>query len=252
MKGRYFLELAYSGSNYHGWQVQQNALSIQEVLENRIGKIVGEKVATTASGRTDTGVHALQQFVHLDMPRDFQKDDFLYRANAILPPDITIKSIFKVKEDAHARFSAHTRSYQYKLHTNKDPFLYGYSYLYPHPVRAHDMNEASVNLIGEKDFKSFSRVKTGVMHFVCNISKANWAESNGNYLFNISSNRFLRGMVRAIVGSLLEVGKGTISVQEFGEIIESKDRKKAGRAVPACGLYLSEVKYPDHIFEDYL
>jgi tRNA pseudouridine38-40 synthase len=249
MKGRYFLEIAYVGSNYHGWQVQQNARGVQTILEDCIEKIVGQKVATAASGRTDTGVHAKQQFVHLDMPVDFNKEDFLYRVNAILPQDIAAKSIIKVKEDAHARYSAKSRSYQYRMHSQKDPFLYGLSYYYPYPLRLNEMNDACVYLIGEKDFKSFSKVKTGVLHFVCHITEAHWSESNGNYLFLICANRFLRGMVRAIVGSLLEVGKGALSVQDFAKILDSKDRQKAGRAVPACGLYLTEVKYPSEIFE---
>jgi tRNA pseudouridine38-40 synthase len=248
MKGRYFLEIAYSGSNYHGWQVQQNALGVQSILENCIEMILGEKVATSASGRTDTGVHAIQQMVHLDLPLNFIKEDFLYKINAILPHDIAVKNVIKVKEDAHARYSALTRSYQYRMHSRKDPFLYGFSYFYPYSLRLYEMNDACGYLLGEKDFKSFSKIKTGVLHFMCNITEACWSESNGNYFFLISANRFLRGMVRAIVGSLLEVGKGALSVQEFGKILESKNRNKAGRAVPACGLYLAEVKYPNDIF----
>ena len=248
MKGRYFLEISYKGTNYHGWQMQQNAPSLQGEFDRCLEKILGCKIISYASGRTDTGVHAYQQYLHVDMPETFDCNQFIYKINAVLPDDITVKSLIPVKDDAHARYSAYLRTYIYKIHLVKDPFLKEYSYFFPGSLDIDKMNEACKLLIGEKNFQCFSRAKTSVEHFHCHVVEAKWI-ANGNQLkFTISANRFLRGMVRTIVGTLIEVGKGKFQSEEISAILASQDRKRAGRAVPACGLYLSRIKYPDHIF----
>lgn len=247
--GRYFLELAYNGTHYHGWQIQQNAISVQEVLETCIETILGQKLTVTAAGRTDTGVHALQQVAHIDMPDELTAG-FLYKLNAVLPLDIAAKSLKKVKENAHARYSAISRRYEYKLHNNKDPFKNGFSCFYPYPLDIEKMNKACNFLLGEKDFKSFSKTHTDVPNFKCSISEAGWLKNNDQYLFSISANRFLRGMVRAIVGSLLEVSRGNLIAEDIEKILAFQDRRKAGKSMPASGLYLAAIEYPDNIFED--
>ncbi len=240
---RYFFEISYNGSRYSGWQNQANAVGVQQVVEDALTKLMREKIAIVGSGRTDAGVHCEQQFFHADFKNELDTDDLLHRLNSFLPRDIAIRSIVKVRDDAHARYDARQRSYRYCVTTVKDPLLMGYSYYFFKPLNVKAMDQAAGLLIGEHDFTSFSKVKTDVNHFVCTIKKARWTKKKNLLVFEITANRFLRGMVRAIVGTLLDVGTEKISLKDFQEIIKGKDRKKAGMNVPAEGLFLAEVKY---------
>jgi tRNA pseudouridine38-40 synthase len=245
---RYFFKISYNGTSYHGWQKQRNAISVQEVLESHLGTILQTKTEITGSGRTDTGVHARQQFFHVDISGPIQIEQFRNKMNAFLPNDICIHEILPVKEGAHSRFDARERRYEYWITKEKNAFLFDFSYRFNKRISIKEMNDAARILIDKKDFESFSRVKTDVNNFNCEISRAQWVQDGEVLKFHISANRFLRGMVRAIVGTLLDVGQGKRSIEDFNMIIESKDRKSAGRAVPAKGLYLTEVKYPQSIF----
>ena len=202
------------------------------------------------SGRTDTRVHARQQIVHFDWAEILDTQQLQYKLNGILPPDISVNGVRKVNPEAHARFDATERSYEYLIHQAKSPFLENLSYHFSRPVDVALMNEAAKKLLGEQDFESFSKVKTEVNTFICTIKEARWEKQNDSLVFHVTANRFLRGMVRALVGTLLDVGLGKLNEAEFVNIIESKDRRKAGRAVPAHGLYLSRVSYPDSIYLD--
>ncbi len=245
---RYFFEIAYNGKNYNGWQSQKNGLGVQEVVEEAMSKLLRAKVAITGSGRTDAGVHCEQQYFHTDVDGDVTSSNFLIRLNSFLPKDIVIKNVFPVKETASARYDAIERSYRYDITRVKDPFLTEYAWHFFKEINVQTMNRAAALLVGEHDFECFSKVKTDVNHFICDIKKVEWIVDGNRLVFQISANRFLRGMVRAIVGTLLDVGSGKIELKEFKQIVESKDRKKAGANVPAHGLYLVSVKYPEGIF----
>jgi len=245
---RYFFEIAYSGKNYNGWQSQENAIGVQAVVEDALSKVFREEVNVVCSGRTDTGVHCEQQFFHADVKHNVQEDRDLQRLNSALPKDISIQSIRQVNEDASARYNATERSYQYRITRKKDPFSEGLAWHYFKPLDVPLMNKAAESLLGEHDFECFSKVKTDVNHFVCNMKKAEWKADGDRLEFTITANRFLRGMVRAIVGTLLDVGSGKTSLKEFQNILSSRDRKKAGANVPPYGLYLVKVKYPSNIF----
>lgn len=247
---RYFFEITYNGSSYAGWQSQANATGVQTVVEDALSKLFRTSVKIVGSGRTDTGVHCAQQFFHTDIEESFNPDDLIHRLNSFLPRDIAIRSIRKVKPNASARYDAIARSYEYHITTVKDPLLIGLALHYFKPVNIQTMNRAAALLRGEHDFECFSKVKTDVNHFLCNIKKAAWKKEGNRLVFTITANRFLRGMVRAIVGTLLDVGTGKISVQDFKQIISSKDRKKAGANVDPHGLYLVQVKYPKSVFID--
>ncbi|MFM8912662.1 MAG: tRNA pseudouridine(38-40) synthase TruA [Flammeovirgaceae bacterium] len=245
---RFFFEISYNGTSYHGWQNQHNAVGVQKVVEEYLSKVFRQTVDIVASGRTDTGVHCTQQFFHADIEKEFDRTLYLQKLNSILPRDIAILSIAEVKSDAHARYDAFERSYEYKITRTKNPLLLGLAYYHFKPVDLKTMNEAAALLVGSQDFECFSKVKTDVNHFICEVKKAHWNQSGDLLVFHITANRFLRGMVRAIVGTLLDVGSGKISVEELKKIIKSKDRKKAGMNVPPEGLYLTNVKYPKKIF----
>lgn len=245
---RYFIELAYRGTKYHGWQIQANAYAVQAAFNQAVSTLLKSNVETIGSSRTDTGVHALQQFVHLDTDKLLKSHPHVYQLNALLPPDIVIKNIFPVTDNAHSRFDAVSRNYEYRISTKKNPFLTDLCYLYTKPLDMAAMNEASKLLLTHQDFTSFSRVKTDVNHFLCTIYEAYWKISGDLIIFHIRANRFLRGMVRAIVGTLMEVGLHRLTINEFEQIIINKDRKLAGRAVPPQGLFLTHVKYDDTIF----
>ncbi len=245
---RYFFEISYNGSRYHGWQNQANAIGVQQVVEDALSKLMREKIEIVGSGRTDSGVHCAQQFFHADFKQELEAKDLIHRLNSFLPRDIAIHSIKKVKEKAHARYDARERGYEYRITTKKDPLLVGYTYYFFKPLDFELMNKAAKQLIGKHDFTSFSKVKTDVNHFVCDIKKAKWSKKKDLLVFEISANRFLRGMVRAIVGTLLDVGTKKISIHDFQEIIKGKDRKKAGMNVPAEGLFLVRVKYSKPLF----
>ncbi len=252
---RYFFEISYNGTNYAGWQSQQNATGVQTIVEDALSKLLRADIKIVGSGRTDTGVHCEQQFFHSDIEKSFDVENLILRLNSLLPKDISIHSIKKVKPEASARYNAVERTYQYRITRRKNPFLEGLAWHYFKPADIKTMNKAASLLLGEHDFECFSKVKTDVNHFVCNIKKASWSEKDlptgqaGEKLeFTITANRFLRGMVRAIVGTLLDVGSEKITVIEFQAIIKSKDRKKAGANVPPHGLYLIKVKYPKSVF----
>lgn len=245
---RYLFEITYNGTNYAGWQSQANAIGVQTVVEDALTRLFRLDVKIVGSGRTDTGVHCVQQFFHADIDKPFKKEDLLHRLNSFLPRDIAIRSIHAIKPDASARYAAVERTYEYHITLVKDPMQTGLALHYFKPLNIQTMNRAAALLRGEHDFECFSKVKTDVNHFLCTVKRASWKKAGNKVVFTISANRFLRGMVRAIVGTLLDVGTGKISMNEFKNIITSKDRKKAGANVDPHGLYLVQVKYPKSIF----
>ena len=250
MNLRYFFEISYKGTKYHGWQIQANAVSVQQIIEEKLKQLTGEEIEITGSGRTDTGVHALQQFFHADFAGNLHPEDFKYHLNAILPHDILIRSIRKVNPEAHARFDAVSRSYRYEIIKVKDPFRINEAYIYPKEIDIHLLNEAAQLLVGNHDFESFSKVKTQVNHFNCEVFKAWWQQEGQNTCFCIEANRFLRGMVRTIVGTLLLVNENKLKLDDILDIMKKKSRSLAGRAVPPEGLFLTSITYPDNNFEE--
>ncbi|MEM7086603.1 MAG: tRNA pseudouridine(38-40) synthase TruA [Bacteroidota bacterium] len=244
---RYFIEIAYNGKNYHGWQIQPDAISVQEVLEEAMSTIFQNKMKVTGAGRTDTGVHARQLFAHFDSEEIVDLSDRAFRINCLLPKDISVKRIFPVPKDAHARFDAVERTYEYWITTVKDPFEVDFMYLVHKKLDVDLMNEAALILLEYKDFQCFSRNKTGVKTYHCDIKEAAWKVRGNNLVFTIVADRFLRNMVRAIVGTLLEIGLRKITLDDFHAIIKSKDRGNAKTSAPAHGLYLSKVTYPNRI-----
>lgn len=246
---RYFFEIAYHGKNYHGWQSQDNALGVQTVVENVLRKLFRDNhLAIVGSGRTDTGVHCRQQFFHCDLDKPFDPGQLARRMNAFLPPDIAIRSIRKVRPDASARYAAVERSYEYVITRVKDPLQQGMAFYYFKPLDIPTLQRASALLLGMHDFQCFSKVHTDVDHFRCDVKAARWVEKGDLLIFRISANRFLRGMVRAVVGTLLDTGSGKISLEDFKSILRSRDRRKAGMNAPAEGLFLVRVKYPRGTF----
>ena len=240
---RYLLDIAYNGTNYHGWQMQNNAVSVQQILEEALSRLLREPIRITGSGRTDTGVHAEQQPAHFDIEKELDCELILFRLNAMLPPDVAIKVLEPTNEGFHARFSAKKRRYAYRICRKKNPFMLNQCYLFARPLNIEAMNEAAKLLLQWEDFECFSKVATDVKHFRCNVTEAQWVENGNELIFYVSANRFLRNMVRAIVGTLLDVGEGKISVDDVQKILESRKRSKAGRSAPAQGLYLIEVTY---------
>ncbi len=242
---RYFIELSYRGSDYCGWQIQPNVPSVQGKIEEALSLLLKRTTSIMGSGRTDTGVHCRQQFAHFETSEPLDTDHLTFRLNTFLPQDIAIHRIFEVSEDAHARFSATQRHYEYHLTLQKNPFLLGLSHRSKQPLDFEKMNQAAALLLEYEDFEAFSKVKTQVKHFRCQITEAIWKLEGDRWVFFVSANRFLRGMVRAIVGTLLEVGKGKRDKADFERIILSKDRRQAGAAAPPEGLFLVRVTYPD-------
>ncbi|SHN03197.1 tRNA pseudouridine38-40 synthase [Cyclobacterium lianum] len=245
---RYFIELAYNGSNYHGWQVQANASSVQESIQVALSTLFRTGISIMGSGRTDTGVHARQQFAHFDIGEEVHKGEFLKRLNGLLAGDIAVFDVLAVRSNAHARFDALWRRYEYHICFRKDPFQAGRAWHCYYDLDLAAMESAAALLLGKQDFECFSKTKTGVKGFDCEIKSAFWEQTSHGLIFHIKANRFLRGMVRAIVGTLVQVGRRQVDMAQFAAIIKSKDRSKAGIAVPAQGLYLSEVHYPRQIF----
>ena len=240
---RFFIELSYNGTNYHGWQIQPDAVSVQEKINSALSTIYQKEIEVVGAGRTDTGVHASQMFAHFDVDNDIDKN-LVFKLNSILPNDIFIKNIMQVADEKHARFDAIERSYEYRIWLGRNPFLLDFSWqIYSQKPDVNRMNEAAKLLLEYEDFESFSKVKTDVYTFNCNVTQAFWKQENELLTFYISANRFLRNMVRAIVGTLLDVGLGKLTVADFKEIIESKNRSNAGLSVPAKGLFLTQIKY---------
>ncbi|MCM4159852.1 tRNA pseudouridine(38-40) synthase TruA [Antarcticibacterium flavum] len=247
---RYFLELAYNGKAYNGWQYQPNAPTVQETLEQALFTILRKETPVVGAGRTDTGVHASQYFVHFDAEDIKDGKKFLYKLNGILPEDIAVYDVFEVKEDAHARFDARSRSYEYKISLRKDPFLVETTHHLKTVPDAEKMNIAASVLLEHRDFKCFSRSKTDVKTYNCHIKRALWKQEKDLLIFNITADRFLRNMVRAIVGTLLEVGLGKMEEGYIKQILESRDRSNAGPSVPAKGLFLTGIEYPRSIVKE--
>jgi len=246
---RYFIELAYNGSAYHGWQRQPNAISVQQILEEAISMLKRENVSLVGAGRTDTGVHARQMFAHFDVAEEIiNPQELIFLLNGFLNHDIAIKSIRRVLPDAHARFDAKARDYEYHISTAKDPFNAPLHYYLKNSPDIELMNQAAKILLLHEDFQCFSRSNTDVKTFLCNIKNARWQQEGSSLIFFISANRFLRNMVRAIVGTLLEVGYKKREVEDIENVIIKKERGEAGFSAPAHGLYLSRIEYSQNIF----
>lgn len=244
---RYFIEISYNGKAYHGWQIQPNAITVQEVLQNALSTLLGQQIEVVGAGRTDAGVHAKQLFAHFEIDTTFDIERLKYRLNAFLPIDVSVVSIFKVQPETHARFNALSRTYHYKIATIKTVFDYDYSYYLKQPLNIDLMNEACRILLEYKDFQCFSKVHTDVKTYLCDITEAHWQINENGLLFTITADRFLRNMVRAIVGTMVNIGLGKISLEDLHQIIVSKDRSNAGFSVPAHGLYLVKVEYQDNV-----
>lgn len=240
---RYFIKLAYNGTNYHGWQSQPNASSVQETLNKAVSVVLNSEVNLMGAGRTDTGVHAKEMFAHFDFETQLESQNLIHKLNSYLPKDIVVYDIIPVQDEAHARFDATKRTYEYHINTFKDAFLQDLSWYFHQKLDIDLMNEASKLLFDHTDFQCFSKVNTDVNTFDCTIFEAHWQQENNKLVFTISANRFLRNMVRAIVGTLVNVGLQKITLEDFNEIIKSKNRDKAGFSVPAHGLYLTKIDY---------
>lgn len=241
---RYFIEFAYNGKNYHGWQSQPNASSVQETLGKALSVILRSEIELMGAGRTDTGVHAKQMFAHFDFEKTLENDFLVNKLNAYLPKDIVIYKIIPVAEEAHARFDAAKRTYEYHIHTYKNAFENESSWYHHQHLDLEKMNKASEILFDHEDFQCFSKSNTDVKTYNCKIVEAHWERNNEKIIFTISADRFLRNMVRAIVGTMVEIGSGKKNIDDFKKILESKDRNQAGPSAPAHGLYLTQVKYP--------
>lgn len=240
---RYFIKLAYNGTHYHGWQYQPNAASVQEMMNKAFSVLLNTEISLMGAGRTDTGVHAKKMYAHFDFETSFDIPNLVHKLNSYLPKDIVVYDIIPVHDQAHTRFDATKRTYEYHIHTFKDVFLQEQSWYFHQKLDVDLMNEASKLLFNFTDFQCFSKVNTDVNTFDCTISEAYWKQENGNLIFTISANRFLRNMVRAIVGTLINIGLNKITLADFIAIIESKNRDKAGFSVPAHGLYLTQIEY---------
>jgi tRNA pseudouridine38-40 synthase len=245
---RYFIEIAYKGTDYHGWQTQKNATGVQQLLNRALSLKLGKSIETTGSGRTDKGVHALQQFAHFDFSKLLNEKHLVFQLNQVLPKDIVVMNVYEVTPEAHARFDAISRSYRYQINRTKDPFLIETSYYRRGDLDLNRMNASAEIFKTTEDFESFSKVKTDVNHFRCKITRSEWEENGDLLYYHVTADRFLRGMVRTLVGSMLDVGSGKTSLADLKSIIKSLDRKKAGRAVPAHGLFLMKITYPSSIF----
>ncbi len=249
MKHRYFIQLSYKGTAYHGWQIQPNAVTVQSIVDKALSTILREKIETTGAGRTDTGVHARYFIAHFDSSGQHPDKDpgILYSINGVLPADIAAHEIFRVEADSHARFTAISRTYEYHISRAKNPFENGYSWFVYGPLNTVKMNEAADLLKEYTDYTSFSKVHTDVKTNECKIFYSGWEEYGDNLIFSITADRFLRNMVRAIVGTMIDIGREKISISDLAGIIESKNRDNAGSSAPACGLFLTKIEYPVNI-----
>ena len=250
MKQRYFIYFAYNGSRYCGWQIQPNGISVQEVMMKSFYTILRSEIEITAAGRTDAGVHASFFCAHFDSSfSDLDnKRNFVFKLNRFLPDDISVKEIRKVKPDANARFSAVSRTYKYLISRTKDPFTYDSSWFIHGPLDIENMNKVSALLLNYSDFTSFSRLHSGNKTNICRVYHAFWTNEENNLIFTIRADRFLRNMVRALTGTIVNVGKGKINTGEFEMIIQARDRGRAAMSAPAKGLFLTDIEYPQEIF----
>jgi len=240
---RYFIELAYKGTHYHGWQYQPDARSVQETVNKALTILLKKEIDVVGAGRTDTGVHAKQMFAHFDWDEELESTVLVHKLNSFLPKDIVIHSLIKVASDAHARFDATKRTYEYHIHTYNDAFETEGSWLYPTSLDLNRMNAACQLMFNYTDFECFSKTHTDVRTFNCILYEAHWKQEGTKIIFTIAADRFLRNMVRAIVGTMINIGVGKINLGDFEKIIESKDRSQAGFSVPAHGLYLTRIEY---------
>lgn len=243
---RYFIHMAYKGTHYSGWQIQPNARSIQQTVQDAFKTLINEEISLVGAGRTDSGVHARNFYAHFDSENNFLTKDIklIYKLNSILPQDIIIFKIKPMHSNAHARFDATQRVYKYYISNQKEIFQNEYVWQYSKPLDLNLMNEASDKLKTYTDFTSFSKLHTGVKTNNCKIFEAKWTSTNNQVVFTVCADRFLRNMVRAIVGTLIDVGRNRITMHEFIRIIELKNRSTAGSSAPACGLFLEEITYP--------
>ena len=251
---RYFIQLSYDGTGYHGWQVQPNGVSVQEVLQKALSTLLRQPTEVTGAGRTGAGVHASMMVAHFDWPAAHEGEgceempldctQLTYKLNRLLPPDVAVQAVRPVGPEMHARFSATRRTYHYYIHTRKDPFLRGYSWQVNVPLDFALMNEAAQVLLEYSDFTSFSKTGTDVKTNICQLTEARWEQLKpGEWRFTVSANRFLRNMVRAIVGTLVEVGRHRMTISQMRHAIEAKDRQRAGESVPGHALYLTNTEY---------
>jgi len=244
---RYFIELAYNGKAYHGWQYQPNAISIQETLETVLFTALQVGTPVVGAGRTDAGVHASNYYAHFDSRIIKHKEKFLYKLNSLLPDDIAVYDLIEVSDEAHARFNASSRSYEYRVIQKKDPFLLETAHHVKNELDLERMNSAASILLEYTDFKCFSKSKTDVHTYDCDITYAQWEREGDVLVFKITADRFLRNMVRAIVGTLLEIGLHKMQVSKLHDILKSRDRQEAGTSVPAKALFLTKIEYPTSI-----
>ena len=241
---RYFITIEYDGSRYHGWQIQPNGLTVEGMVENALSTLLRQPIDVIGAGRTDAGVHARMMVAHFDFEGDLGLSHVKYKINKILPKDISVIDIQEVLEDMHARFSATSRTYHYYIHTRKDPFLDRYSCYITYPLDFGLMNEAAEVLMGYTDFDAFCKSGSDQKTTLCDITEAQWFRNGDHsYYFRISANRFLRNMVRAIVGTLIDVGRGRLSIDDLRAIVEGRSRSAAGESMPANALFLEEVEY---------
>ncbi len=248
---RYFLELSYSGKAYNGWQIQTNAPSVQQALQEGLSLILRTPTEVVGAGRTDTGVHAAFYVAHFDCEQPIvDREDFCYHLNAVLPPDIAVSALRPVREEAHARFDAREREYKYRVSPHKNPFTRDTAHTLTFPLDMESMNRAAALLLEYEDFTSFAKLHSDNKTNRCRVTRACWVREEGLLVFTIAADRFLRNMVRAVVGTLLEVGRGKMDTEGFRRVIEGADRALAGTSAPPQGLFLTRVDYPAEIYLD--
>ena len=241
---RYFIDLSFDGTNYHGWQIQPNGMSVQERLQQALSTLLRTPIEVTGAGRTDAGVHARQMIAHFDMAQPVDAPQLAYKLNRILPRDISVQAVYEVSDDMHARFSAVSRTYHYYIHTRKDPYLRHYSCEMHYTLDFDAMNRAASMLLEYDDFASFCKTHTDVKTTLCKVTRAEWVRtSDHEWYFVITANRFLRNMVRAVTGTLIDVGRGRITLDQFRRIIESHSRTDAGESMPPQALFLEKIEY---------
>ncbi len=250
LKTRYFIYISYKGTSYHGWQIQPDSVTVQQKLDEALSTVLNEKITTTGAGRTDAGVHAMIFCAHFDsILSDLSLTDRLvYKLNSFLPVDISVKKLIKVLPDANARYSAISRTYKYYISRVKDPFLEQSSWYHYGHIDVDSMNKACRILFNYNDFTSFSKLHSGTGTNICRIYEAHWDKEGDLLIFTVKADRFLRNMVRAIVGTMVDIGLGKIKPEDINTIILAKDRCKAGKSVPAKGLFLTDIEYPGEIF----
>lgn len=247
---RYFIYLSYDGTNYHGWQIQPNAISVQQCLNESLSTLLRQNIEVTGAGRTDAGVHAHLMVAHFDTEAEVDTDWLVFKLNRLLPPDISVSNIVRVRDHAHARFDAKARTYHYWVYTKKNPFRRAYAARITFPLDFEKMNQAAALLLDVSDFTSFSKLHTDTKTNICRVTHAEWTQVEDDlWRFEITADRFLRNMVRAVVGTLVEVGRGRLSLDDFKDVIASKNRCAAGDSMPGNALSLVDIRYEEDIFE---